>query len=578
MAAFEVTTEVSWTVTLFYWSADYLWTRTQLLGFGGLTIGSSLAVAFGILGLWRWNKFPVKGAIFLTPLYFIKCRFDDIWYWGLWQISDVQPINHYRNGSYTHTTVTFIFDEGKESVSLNNQNSLNHLFDCLKTWNAQTHEAFMSGDWEYFAQHDDFFDTHGQLADNRTSPAISGKAWSIGLLIALTCGLAITAIANYSNGYFDDKKSWDDAAVNNKVSAYRKYIENHPSGRWALDANKRIQQQYEASSLNYQASRSLGFDENASAAIVGILNYAKQTQQYRVRVAFERHNEIPKNIEDQLRRQFEVTNVLSIGDSFSDQRMQWREQQILSSVTSAFKSVIPEDILEFADSGGAEQSVAFIINYKVKSGKSLYFRDTDSQIDPYSRPYYPGIYLSWDFEIRVPSQQGYRFTLESKPASQIQYAYSYGSETATVYDRMAESAFDDFRHELVKRLGLNAASAGTASQPTPSPTPDLTGIYTSQLGQVEIKPHVNGFSFALNVGTSRCEGAISGKAKWSKGSNAVYRVPLEKEVYEDPSSFYYQKTCQLIFRFSENQVKVTQSDGCTYYHGAECDFNGIYHR
>jgi len=570
-----------WIGTLFYWTDDYRWTETQLLWFGSITIVSSLGVAIGILGLWRWKKFPIRGAVFVTPLYFIKCRFNNLWYWGLWQVATVQPVNHYLNGSYTHTTVTFIFDEGRESIKFNSQKSVEELFHRLDTWNAQTREALTNGNWEYFAEHDDFFDIHGQSTTRRSVLAISLKAWSIAALIAIASGLALSVFANGLNRYFDDKRSWNDAAASNRVAAYRKYLQNHPTGSWAVEANQRIQQQYDASFANYQRSRTSGFDDNASAAMLSILTYAKRTQHYRVRVAFERHNEIPTDIERQLEHHFEVNNVLSIGDSFSDDNMRARERQILSSVMSAVNAVIPEDVLEFTDSGPADQDVTFIITYKVKSGKSLYFRDTDSQIAADIRPYYPGVYVAWDFEIRIPSQrQGYRFSLESNPASEIRYAYSYGSETRTVYDRMAESAFEDFRRELIKRLGFSSTSGPqqTHVQPTPSPTPDISGTYTNEFGSVDITPEAKGFAFALSVGTGRCSGEIAGKAKWKKPGYALSRVALDQEVYEDPSSSYYQKTCQLTFRFQDTTVQIAQTDACTYFHGAECDFNGTYRR
>ena len=71
-----------WICILFYWTDDYRWTETQLLWFGAFTIVCSLGIAIGILGLWRWKRFPMRGAVFVTPLYFIKCRFDNLWYWG----------------------------------------------------------------------------------------------------------------------------------------------------------------------------------------------------------------------------------------------------------------------------------------------------------------------------------------------------------------------------------------------------------------------------------------------------------------------------------------------------------------
>ena len=216
------------------------------------------------------------------------------------------------------------------------------------------------------------------------------------------------------NSYFDDKKSWDDATIINRTAAFRKYLAAHSSGRWAAEAKRLIQQQYDASATNYQASRSAGFDRSASGALLKALNYAKQTEHYVVRVAFGRHNEIPYNIEWLLKNEFGVSNVLSVGDSFSESKMEGRERAILSAVTSAFKQVIPEDILEFTDRGSGENNVVFLVAYKMKSGKSLYYRREDDSIPLESRQFYPGIYVTWDFEMRIPTEsQPYRFSMES---------------------------------------------------------------------------------------------------------------------------------------------------------------------
>ena len=268
--------------------------------------------------------------------------------------------------------------------------------------------------------------------------------------------------------------------------------------------------------------------------MLSILTYAKRTQHYRVRVA---SNVIPTDIERQLEHQFEVSNVLSIGDSFSDDNMRSRERQILSSVMSAVNAVIPEDVLEFTDSGLADQDVTFIVTYKVKSGKSLYFRDTDNQIAADIHPYYPasGVYVAWDFECAFPHSGKVTDLVWNQIRRVRSDRFSYGSETRTVYDRMAESAFEDFRRELIRRLGFSSTSGPqqTHVQPTPSPTPDISGAYTNEFGSIDITPEAKGFAFALSAGTDRCSGEIAGRAKWKKPSYAVSRVALDQEVFED---------------------------------------------
>jgi len=342
----------------------------------------------------------------------------------------------------------------------------------------------------------------------------------------------------------------------------------------------------------------------ASDAVLHILNYAKETQQYRVRVAFERHNEIEPNLEQHLRQQFGAPNVLSIGDSFSDYKMQLRENEIFSAITSGFKELIPEDILEFTDRGSGDSSAVFLVTYKVRAGKSLYYRDADSNISIQSRPFYPGIYIDWDFEMRTPTEpHGYRFSLQSSPAKEISYTTSYyGNEKETLYDRMASSAFMNFRTELVKRLGIQRAESTTnSSQPqrvkpttesvqqtSSSPEsvsdagtshPIVNGIFASQLGRLRITgSNTKGFAFKIDLNSSGCSGAVNGKADWSDENTAVYGSIPNRTEYDDPNSAYYRQTCQLIFIASKTSVEVRETFGCTYLHDTVCFFEGTYKR
>jgi hypothetical protein len=576
---------IGWTVAVFYLTNDYRWTGNQTVAYGGITIVSGLVCWHGVMGIWKWKQSPLKAYVFLTPLYFIKTTFDDIWYWRLGQLVELVPVNHYRNGSYSHTTVTFIFDEGKESIGIQSIPLLQDLIEKLKTWGDQSRAAFQNRDWDYFVRHDDFLELQGQIPNHTPKPFIRTSRWVMSLIAAVCVGILVAVGAIQLNSYFDDKKSWDDATVFNRAPGYRKYLETHSSGRGAAEAKRLIQQQYDLTAHNYQASRSTGFDNNASAAILNALNYAKETQHYVVRVAFERHNEIPSNIERLLKDQFGVSNILSVGDSFSEAKMRAREREILSAVGLAFKEVIPEDILEFNDSGPSENNVTFLITYKMKGGNSLYYRHQDINVPLESRQFYPGIYISWNFELRVPTESSspYRFSVESNPADHIQYqTSSYASETETLYERMTESAFDDFRQELVKRMGLKQANIGSSTpipSPTPTPTPDVSGEFTNEFGTLGIDHlGVKGFSFDINIGTGRCTGTVSGKARWLKNGVAVYRVIPDESEYANPESSYYQKTCQLTFKLSEVKVDVSQTQGCTYFHGAECAFNGSYRR
>ncbi len=206
--------------------------------------------------------------------------------------------------------------------------------------------------------------------------------------------------------------------------------------------------------------------------------------------------------------------------------------------------------------------------------------------------------------MRAPTEpRGYRFSLQSSPAKEISYTTSsYGNEKGSLYDRMASSAFMNFRTELVKRLGIQKVESTTNSaqpqrvkpttdsvqQTSSSPKsvsdartshPIVNGVFASQLGRLRITgSNTGGFAFKIDLNSSGCSGAVDGSSEWSDENTAGYGSIPNRTEYDDPNSAYYRQTCQLIFITSQNSVEVRETFGCTYLHNTVCFFEGTYKR
>jgi hypothetical protein len=106
------------------------------------------------------------------------------------------------------------------------------------------------------------------------------------------------------------------------------------------------------------------------------------------------------------------------------------------------------------------------------------------------RTYYPGIYIDWDFDVQIPNQsQTYNFTLTSDPAQHISYdsvsneeydpnkdfAEVLSADKGNIYNSMASSAFDDFKANLVFKMGIGTEPK-TVDETTPNTetTPSVT--------------------------------------------------------------------------------------------------------
>jgi hypothetical protein len=270
------------------------------------------------------------------------------------------------------------------------------------------------------------------------------------------------------NNYFDDKKSWEAAQAMNRAAPVRKYLETHPAGRWRNEATKKVESLYDAAEAKYKASLNEGYDPKAAEAVLAILKYARSSQNFRVKVAFERHNEIPADLIEQLKKEFEVKKISPLGDVLSDEKMSRREKDLSSLVSNAFRRIIPEDILEFTASC-VNECVSFNVKYVIDAGDSIYYDDREKDVPHDDRTFNPGIFITWNFGIQIPGQQqNYNLDLESLPASHFNYETSLDelqeatmnmdevlkAEMSNVYDSMVASAFSDFRSNLIYRMGI----------------------------------------------------------------------------------------------------------------------------
>src|SRR5262249_49595500 len=142
---------------------------------------------------------------------------------------------------------------------------------------------------------------------------------------------------------------------------------------------------------------------------------------YRVAVTFDRQNEIPENLTEEIKGEFDVKNVLPLGDSFSDERMESRQQYLFEVADEAFKQVIPHEIIEISkdcDDPCAKFNVKYRINFK----NSVYYDDRQKNIPEDRKTYYPGIAIDWNFGIQIPDKpEMYYFDLASVPADEIYY-------------------------------------------------------------------------------------------------------------------------------------------------------------
>lgn len=470
-AYFFIAAAAVWLGIVFYLADDYLWSNFQSIVFAVVSLAAIYLLLENLHKLIRWFTSRSKSYLLITPHYVVETRFDNIWYWDLDKLVAANGVHRSQSERYTTTQITLSLENSAaKTFDVKGIADAEETIERIYHYKKLFAEASAKNDAAYLDANDDFAELRGQPRQTETAaPNENTKR-----LITAAASILLTAATMFGavslNNYCDDKKSWDAAESANRASIFRTYLQTHPHGRWADDARQKVQNLYDAAEQKYRASLNKGYDQKAADAVLQTLKYAKETQNYRVKVVFERHNEISPNVVEELKKEFEVKNILSLGDTFSDVKMTRRENGLLAVVADAFRQGIADDILEFSSECSSE-CINFSVAYKVGSKDSLYYDLRQKDLPEEDRTFYPGIFIDWDFGLKIPNQpHNYNFALASSPAAEISYdtnsdeenpgkedfAKVLDADKSYIYDSMAASAFDDFKANLVYRMGIGA--------------------------------------------------------------------------------------------------------------------------
>lgn len=465
-AFIQIPIAIIWFGIFFYLTNDYLWSQFQLVLFSIISFFSAVLLIYGIYEFYRSFTSPIKNCLIITPYYVIDIQSNEVSYWNMDQLNSVKGTNLFQSGSYVTTQIDLSLENDSKFFSVKDIKKAEEIVEEIDSYKKQFLEASARNDVNYLNANDDFIELRNQAVQLSNSPnnylnyAITGFT-----SLTLSAGLMFGAIS--INNYFDDVKSWKDAESINRASSYRKYLQTHQNGRWYASADKNLQTIYNEAEQKYQESLNKGFDLKAVEAVKQAIRYAKETKNYKVKLIFQRNNEIPADIVEILKKDNEVKTILAIGVSLSDENMNNRERELFSRITEAFSIVIPNDVLEFTNECG-DECITFLVKYKIDSD-TIYYDLRQKKISYNDRTWYPGIWFDWNFDIKtLNNPQTYDFQLTSDPAEEITYDSTFDGENIDkeeftklldkdknlLYDSMVISAFDDFKANLVYRMGI----------------------------------------------------------------------------------------------------------------------------
>lgn len=147
---------VGWFFYLYIVANEATWSDNILLWHGGITLCVGLIIGHNLVIIRRWMGANLKPNFYLTPIYFIKTDHDIITYWPIWTLQDISTTHHHKNGAHKSTSITFVFDFQKETLSRLSKYESELLLTRINTYKRQLNEAIKKEDNNYILSNNDF--------------------------------------------------------------------------------------------------------------------------------------------------------------------------------------------------------------------------------------------------------------------------------------------------------------------------------------------------------------------------------------------------------------------------------------
>jgi hypothetical protein len=128
---FLVAIFLGWFWILFEVANDSRWDSGTCGWMFIITAVAALLQGFNVKYILDWHCSPLRSWLFVTPIYVIKTHWNKIWFWPIWEITDIKATHHHRNGSYQHTSLHMAFKSGSEDFKISPESAYANLMSTL---------------------------------------------------------------------------------------------------------------------------------------------------------------------------------------------------------------------------------------------------------------------------------------------------------------------------------------------------------------------------------------------------------------------------------------------------------------
>ncbi len=441
------------TVIILFLTYDYRWSQMKL---GILVFLIFVAAYLIVFAVWKWfvgRRRRVSPGLVVTRDYAIFVGDEDIEWLSISDLVNADYRHQFNGRNYEFSTLTLIYSHTARKFRVDGMELVESTVDSVLE---RKREGLIRASR---SKNDAALDILETTLTTRSNVRL--KTLILRVILTIVVGTLGTFGALQLNEHFHDSLSWQKALDTNTAGSYRQYLRTNADGRHRDDADGRLKSFYDSAESRYKASLKPGYDQEAVDSIVALLRYARETHEYQVNVSFDRSADIPEDLIERLKKEFDVKTVLPLGNTFTKERMVEREAELFGILNISFKQIFPDDVLELVSDCSSNCAV-LNIGYRTSFLDSIYYDVKEKDIPEVDRNWSPGILIEWNCSLSISGQTSpYLFKLESAPAKHITYetdetldADPKEADQKSFYDAMVSSSFDDFRMHLLFNLGL----------------------------------------------------------------------------------------------------------------------------
>jgi DnaJ-domain-containing protein 1 len=283
---------------LFGLANDFLWSEDTRSLYAVLSVAGTAGTWFCLRRTWDWHATAIKNFVAVRPLYVIRAHFGLVEWWPRNHVKEYQRKNHYVNGIPTRTSLQISLPGRVIRIPSAREAQLATLRQGLRTWASRMSALEAPGNLDWLRAADDFQGLSQTAYDPDAGKTFSFarlKRYAAELLLAAGIGVAYFLAIRQANDYFDDKLRWQEAININRASGYRKYLTDRPRGRHVEAARANLNLIYNRASEGYERAN-VGSDPEAKVAVLRVLKFLGEHNDWKVGTVFERANQIQPDV------------------------------------------------------------------------------------------------------------------------------------------------------------------------------------------------------------------------------------------------------------------------------------------